>query len=210
MFVATFDCRRLYRVVGRFMISACFWNRVACFFAFLLISHPAFSGSEDGVSKKITYEILSDYREKGKCDYTVEDINPHKRELSLLFLEDVLRGVIGQSSYTKDIVGNINVFKVGRNVSPVLIDLYEYAGRGDVRAEIDFDVKEMHGINSDFMSRNASLIQGKIPFCEMHKMLSGESFYFEEELDSYFRSLNQRVMNRNLNKLNDLAEDAAR
>lgn len=191
------------------MMLNSFMNRIGCFFAFLLISHPVFSGNEDGVSKKITFEILSDYREKGNCDYSVEDIDPHKRELSMLFLEDVLTGVTGGDSISKRVVGNMNVFKIGRNVSPALVNLYEYAGRADVRRQIDLDVKEISAINKDFVKSPPSNTI-KIIFCEMHKMLSGESYYFESELDSYSRGLNQRILHRNLNNLNELVEDATR
>lgn len=191
------------------MISTCFWNRVACFLVFLFISHPVFSGNEDGVSKKITFEILSDYREKGNCDYSVEDIDPYKRELSMLFLEDVLTGVTGGDSISKRLVGNINIFKIGRDVSPALLDLYEYAGRADVRDQIDSDVEEMFDINKDLLNDQPQNWMN-IFYCEMHKMLSGESYYFENDLESYLRGLNRRVLHRNLNKLNELAEDAAR
>lgn len=186
-----------------------FMNRVGCFFAFLLISQPVFSGGEGGTSKRITFEALSDYRSKGNCDYSVEDIDAHKREFSLLFMEDVLKGVTGNDSITKDIVGNINIFKVGRNVSPVLVGLYEYADRKDVRNQIISDAREMYEINSHFLS-NRPFNSEKIIFCEMQKMLSGESYYFEGELYSYSRGLNQRILYRNLKNLNDLVEDATR
>lgn len=191
------------------MSSTYFLNRATCFCVLLLISQTVFSNSEGGVSKRITFQALSDYRDKGNCDYSVEEIEGHKRELSLLFLEDVLMGVAGKDSITKDLVGNINVFKVGRNVSPSLVGLYEYADRKDVLNQINSDVDDFSEINKDF-ANNPPFNPAKIIYCEMHKMLSGESYYFESELDSYSRGLNQRILHRNLNNLNELVEDAAR
>tara|TARA_B100000749_G_scaffold71194_1_gene53513 strand:- start:764 stop:1342 length:579 start_codon:yes stop_codon:yes gene_type:complete len=184
-----------------------FWNRLICFFVLLLVANPVLSDDAGGPNKELTFEMLGELREKGLCGYSISEIEADRRELSIIFLEDVLLGVTDSGdSFTRRLVGNINIFKIGRDVSPTLLRLYDYADRSDVRNQIKSDLNDIPS-TQDFMERDLPYNPLEIFFCEMHKMLSGESFYFEREIDSYLQDLSKRMMHQNIKKLNDILDD---
>lgn len=171
------------------------------------------ANAEDaGGKKELTYEILEKLNQKGKCEDYQGVLSKSRRRASLLFMEDTLFGVLGKDSYTKDVVGDIRAFGIGRDVDETLLNLYEYSSRHDVRKQIERDATaiaaESKKINSAIKDSSSSTEELVVPLvCNMYDMLSGRDYYFKEELQKYFNGLNREIMHKNLNRLHDLTKD---
>lgn len=176
-------------------------------------------GAEKTKSDKITYEMLERFNSAGKCESHHDALVRNNRYASLLFIQDVLYGVLGKNSYTKDIVGDIGVFKIGRNPDTVLVALYEYAEREDVKEQLNADAKTIgneleRNRRESFKDSNAKNVDDKdaeevltAHLCEIYRMLSGKSYYFNDELAGYFESLNKKITSRNINRLREITKD---
>src|SRR5690554_6292817 len=90
-------------------------------------------------SDKLTYEKLEDIYSKGQLCKNPPLAGEEKRLATMLFLSDVLLGVIGGDSYTSDVVGDMSIFQLGRHPDLTLVNLYEYADRKDVSDAIYTD-----------------------------------------------------------------------
>lgn len=162
--------------------------------------------AQDG---KDEYDDLVKLMEGGKCvgqEYVAKD---SRRLASLLFLEDVLLSVRGHEGYVRDFVGDIDNFKIGRSVDPTLVKLYSYSTRKDVAAQIDKDIEGIKvAIGGYIPDANEQEGRGLLTalFCNIGGMLAGEEYHLKGELDSYFNSLNRKIMRANVERLNDIVD----
>lgn len=171
-----------------------------------LFSLPSLAANE------VSFEDLERAYKKGICDRKLDSFNFDKRDVSLVFLQDVLYGISGLDSYTKRFVGDYNVFIIGRDIDPVFDRLYQYAQRSDVRQQIKEDYNSMEAAAGAIFKRHGEASSKDVDFiifimCENYKMLSGRDFEMKSELEKYSNSLNSRILNKNINRLQDLTKD---
>ncbi|MDV7210148.1 hypothetical protein [Azotobacter beijerinckii] len=171
------------------------------------------AGKEAKEEKEITFEKAESWYESGKCAYSASDTGLTHRQLVLLFLNDVLRGTTGHDSIVNQMVGNMAIFKVGRNPDSELVKLYQYAARFDVKKQIGKDADAMDtqlkGLIKTVEAKKDSQEVMAVAFflvCESYKMLAGMNYYFAKDLQEYFKDLNARILNANMNRLQPILE----
>lgn len=158
----------------------------------------------EGPDKKdFTFESLESYYVAGGCDGK-RIYEQQRRQWALLFVQDVLVGVVGGDSLSRDAWGDFDLFRIGRQPDATLTTLHDYASREDVEAQVIADIESMH---------NSKQLPDKIPedlhafTCELYKMLAGKDYAFKSELQTYLQTLNRKIRNRNLQNLKELLEE---
>lgn len=157
----------------------------------------------------MTPELMQKLEDKGACDdplYRMTD----RRAGALLFMEDVLTAVSSTGdSLTNRVVGDMTVFQIGRNPNLTLVRLYEYAQRKDVKAEIrkhlDSVQKEISRLGLTVNTSQDIAVQISL-ICNLHRMLHGKPYEYQNDLDTYFHSLNRKVLRKNIGALQDAIE----
>ncbi|WP_155418788.1 hypothetical protein [Pseudomonas putida] len=154
----------------------------------------------DEGDNRLSYEKVENLYFTGKCKIPQSETGLTHRQLSLLFLGDVLYGIGKRNSYTADIVGDFKVFKVGRSVNATFEKLYSYSRRSDVSSLIQDDAKKFNAA-ADKFSRSVSPRTVVYLVCQLYFMLSNKEFDFRGELESYSDELNSEILNKNMNGL---------
>lgn len=168
----------------------------------LLLSLPALGIAQEAKERKLQYEDVEKLYSEGRCDELTIP-SEHHRQWSLLFLDDVLTGVIGGNSYSSDIWGNFDVFRIGRTPDKTLTVLHDYASRGDVKRQVRKDLDAIGTAASMSEVGEGGLL---VIVCDLYKMSNGMDFTFKPELQTYFQTLNRKIRNKNLENLRDLLE----
>ena len=168
----------------------------------LLISLPALGFAQEAKERKLHYEEVEKLYSEGRCDELTIP-SEHHRQWSLLFLEDVLTGVIGGDSYSSDIWGDFDVFRIGRTPYKTLTVLHDYASRKDVKRQVSKDLDAIGKAASRSEVGEDGLM---VIVCDFYKMSNGMDFTFKPELQTYFQTLNRKIRNKNLENLQNLLE----
>ncbi|MEB6590908.1 hypothetical protein MXM82_17525 [Pseudomonas asiatica] len=151
-------------------------------------------------TNSLSYDTVESLYHAGKCKVPKSEIGLTHRQVSLLFLGDVLSGISQQNSYTSDIVGDFKVFKVGRNVNSTFEKIYYYSRRNDVRSLVKDDARRFNS-EAEKIAKNISPRAGLYIVCQLYFMLSNKEFDFRGELESYSDALNAEILNKNMNDL---------
>ncbi|HCG39938.1 MAG TPA: hypothetical protein DEW09_12865 [Pseudomonas sp.] len=168
----------------------------------LLLSLPAFGFAQEAKERKLQYEDVEKLYAQGRCDELTVPPEQHRR-WALLFLDDVLTGIVGRESYSGDFWGNFDVFRIGRTLDETLTTLHDYASRSDVRKQVNKDIDAIRQAAPESEVGEDGLM---VIVCDFYKMSNGMDFTFKPELQTYFQTLNRKIRNKNLENLQNLLE----
>lgn len=147
-----------------------------------------------------TFEELESYYLKSGC---AERPKQRSRDQLLVVLDDVITGSIKGDSFSYDIIGDVNIFVVGRKVNPDLERLYDYAQRNDVENEVSKDLNNMRKSSKiDLKDKNV----GELILCDLYAVIVGEPSEATDAFSKYVDGLNKKILHKNLDKLQDLSK----
>lgn len=170
----------------------------------MLIAFYANANAEAGKAASggdsLSFEQLENYYLKSGC---AERPKQRSRAQLLAVLDDVITGSIKGDSFSYDVIGDVNIFSIGRKVNPDLTRLYEYAQRQDVEGEIRKDLDNMRQRNKLNLKdeKVADLV-----ICDLYSVIVGEPAEATDAFSKYVDGLNRKVLHKNLDRLQDMSE----
>lgn len=168
----------------------------------LMLVLPISGAAQELNRKDFEYDDIERMFLAGKCDHATVPV-AHRRTIALVFIQDVILGVVGQQSLSKDLWGDFDIFRIGRTPDNTLVVLYDYASRADVTQQI---YKDADAISEATKRADLSVIDATAIICDLYKMSNGMDFTFKPELQTYFQTLNRKIRNKNLENLQNLLE----
>ena len=166
-----------------------------------LVIQPVIADDKTKKEQDWNYETLKSEYENGACR---NKLKKDDRTTILITLQDVIAGAIGGDSTAADIIGDIDVFAIGRDINPALIDIYEYADRNDVGKTIEEDFDRL---GKEVGTPEASAEMITTLRCSIYTAIANERSPSNSAVADYLRSLNKRVMHANMNKLQKLTQE---
>lgn len=168
----------------------------------LLLSAPALCFAQEAKEDHLQYEQVEKFYSEGRCDKLTIP-SEHRRQWSLLFLGDVLTGVVGGDSFSSDLWGDFDVFRIGRTPDDTLTALHDYASRKDVKRQV---IKDLDAIEKAASQPEVGVSALMVLVCDLYKMSNGLEYAFKPEVETYLKTLNRKVRNKNLDNLLNLLE----
>lgn len=134
------------------------------------------------------------------------------RVLLLASLSDILAYSIGQSSVTKTIAGNWEVFSIGRPANQDVGSLLNRAQRSDVRKVVSADRAAIEAAGRAGTRPKTETDKEKLKMamgflatqCELKYTLEGAATTIGQELHRYTLSLDERMMNKSMGRAFDM------
>lgn len=170
----------------------------------LLLSLPPLGFAQEAREGRLQYETVEKFYSKGLCgELTIP--SEHYRQWSLIFLDDVLTGIVGGDSFSSDLWEDFDVFRIGRTPDNTLTELHDYASREDVKRQVSKDLDAIRKSVTHSELANDALMA---IVCNLYKMSNGLDYTFKPELETYLQTLNRKIRSKNLDNLRNLLEQA--
>ena len=127
-------------------------------FAFVGLSLPSLANDDTGSLYREIFEIIDKTYSSGFCEQLREKPTYDafdRRTLKLLAWEDLVSYMVGERrSLTRELIGDVNVFSIGRNINSSFVNAANYSTRKDVQQILIKDLNNVEvGIQNQWLTQ---------------------------------------------------------